>query len=790
MTLAAGPAQGQAAIMKAIAVDGGDDYATSRAVREPREKPEARKLHMELRNTIRDWHTHNRFGSLAQSQRTRACWHSQRTGTGRYGPAPHGEKQVFPWPGAPDVDSLLVDQMVREHVDIYMLAWIMGQRSVRPRDVMNDEGHRKSEAWRAVMDFELDQTERQRVNALELFFNCMGEMNCAVWLEDWRQQWRRGRKTMSLQQIFEAAAAQIQEEIEMAGGMAPGDLMDQVINQVLVALYDAESRPTLIEWVKAVDPLCPEDEAKRLLAQWRNGNHNDTPYFAPVPQPGHAAPRALIPGIDCLWPVLSQHHQLPSLDVFEWLTGAEVRARAVAEGWDADWTKKLLENHRGMVVDWNLLWGSTGVQYDGYALNGLDFATQLDTQALRNADLYQIAVRYDWGVDKMGLLAPYRTIYHGMFEGVALSECDPSGTGRHHFMIINDEVRSTYTADFRGIAQRLTSHQVQEKALSDGLTCQSLLRAGPPIVDTMDSGADGLQPFARMAGDTRAASRGGDFKFLQVPDMSPEVVEWFKLNRERVDELMMRGTSVDPDAKRARRMRLFSRACLFFREMEMILCQNAREDVRRTGSLTLGSVGGKPVNLIISIDDLEGELDVQHKCDVAAMDLELATAKIDLLAKVVGFDRYGVTDFNKLYRILVGWVDPEISSAAITTFAQATDREKSETEALIAKVVAGNIMMDELEKDAGNPELRIQIIDQWMSLPMNQQKMAQDATIAEQMTKLREHYAFQVQQFQTNATTGRVRGTAPELKSLGESAMQTGAGAVESGPEPVAAPGM
>jgi hypothetical protein len=684
-----------------------------------------------------------------------------------YGKPGFGEKNVFPWEGAPDADALLVDQMIREDVDIRMLAWWMGQPSVRPRDVMNDEGHQKSEAWRHLLDFELDQTERQRADMLELFWNCMAECNAGVWFEGWESGWRRGRKVMSFQDVAQSVAMRMADEIAEAGGYPPPDLMNLVIEQLFISLYDKGATEELVERIREVDGLCPPDEARHLIREWRKGNLSEVPYFAPVPEPGKAAPRALIPGCECLWPVLGQRHQWPQIDVFEWLTGGEVRARAQAEGWDKEWTAELLEKHKGMVVDFSSL-GLGGWSYDGYALNGLDCSTSLDVQALRNADLYQIAIRLDWGVDKMGLPAPYRTIYHGSCAagkngGVALSECDPNGTGKHTFMIFNREVRSTYTADFRGLAHQLNSHQVLEKQVTDGLVAGTLLRSGPPVLDTMDSSSDGLRPFARMAGDSRVAARGGVVQFLEVPDISAGSIRVAEMTRERVDQLMMRGENVDADAKRARRTGQIKRACLFYREMQLMLCQNAREDVRTLGTLMLGSVRGKSVNAEIHPEDLEGELDVQHKCDVAAYDLELAEKKMDMMAKALSFDRYGATDFNKLYRIMVGWVDSDIASAAITTLQVATDREKAETEVLISKIVTGNIMMDELEKDAGNPQLRMELIDQWMGLAENQQTMGMKPLVGEQMMKLREHYEFQLQQFE-NATTGRVRGTAPELK--------------------------
>lgn len=742
------------------------DQAIIPTERDPRGETDSLQLAEQLRKTVIEWQTHNRFAHLAEAQRIRACFHKQRNGTGVYGIDADGKKDVFPWAGAPDGDSLLVDQMIREEVDIHMLAWWMGQRSVKPRDVMNDEGHRKSEAWRHFLDFQLDQTEQERADQLELFWNCMAEVNCCVWYEGWTNQWRLGRKSMAFSDLMTHIMNQMADAYAEAAQPPPPDLEDMVTGSLLEELFNKEAESDLVGRVQEVDPLCSEKEARKLIKEWRKGTQGKVDYFAPIPEPGHSSVRAMIPGIHCIWPVLTEHHQNPPMTFFEWHRGEDIRAMAVRDKWDPDWTKEFLEKCQGMVVDWSLInnggWGT----YDGFALNGLDFSNPVDVNSLKNADLYQIAITWDWGVDKEhGLPAPFKTIHSGRMDGVALTECDPLGTGKMPWRLENREVRSSYRADFRGIPHLLNSHQVIEKQLTDGITAQSLLRAGPPVLDTMDSSADGLKPFARLSGDSRVASRGGKVEFMQVPDVSPEVILWTQRIRERVDHLMMRGGEVDPDAKRARRTRQLHRACMFYRSIQLLLCHNARRDLQESGTLTLGSVNGKAVNTQITVEDLDGELDVQHKCDVSAMDIELAEKKLDMLAKVLGFDRYGITDFNKLYRILVGWVDADIASAALTTLEQATDREKGETETLISKIVSGNIMTDELSKDAGNPQMRIELLQQWGGLAENAQLMQQRPLVAEQMQKLLAHYQFQIDQQQKNAAIGRVQGVNPELKN-------------------------
>jgi len=221
---------------------------------------------------------------------------------------------------------------------------------------------------------------------------------------------------------------------------------------------------------------------------------------------------------------------------------------------------------------------------------------------------------------------------------------------------------------------------------------------------------------------------------------------------------------VDPDEKRARKMRIINRACVFYREMLHLLCLNAREDVRMGGPLPLGSVNGVQVSALIQIEDLEGPLDITHKCDIAATDLALAEQKIKMVAQVLGFDRQGAADTNRIFRILLGWVDIDLLNTAVVDLQQATEQERDEIDRLIANIVTGSIVTDdELMKDAGNPQLRLDRIAQWMSLAENQQIMAARPLVQEQMEKLQAHYQFQIEQTQTNPMIGRVAGTSPQL---------------------------
>lgn len=97
----------------------------------------------------------------------------------------------------------------------------------------------------------------------------------------------------------------------------------------------------------------------------------------------------------------------------------------------------------------------------------------------------------------------------------------------------------------------------------------------------------------------------------------------------------------------------------------------------------------------------------------------------------------------------------------------ATEQATKETNALIAQMVAGILVIpDAISKQVGNPELRMQVIQQWAQLPVNQQKLMSDPLLQEQMSKYMQFLQFQEQQYNQNADIGRQFGVSPDLKNL------------------------
>jgi len=747
-----------------------DGLKARREAREQPDKAEARRMRDMLRADILSWHTLGLFADVQNAHRVRSAWWRTKSKDGTKDEELVGDKKVFPWPGAPDTESRIADQMVNEDVDIRMMAWWMGEKIVRPRDAMDDAGTRQAQAWRHVLDFELDISEADRIPALELLWNCVGEMGYGVWREGWHRQWRKGRKRMSFQQLLDAAFENIWSNA--VSNVSSDMAADAAMVMVEEGLMNSAGEAMLIPLVQAIDPLIPDKEARQVLKQFRKDRVGEAEYFAPIPVPGQPKPRALVPGIDCLFPGVSQNPKDTRFWEFEWLTRAEVLMRAETEKWDEKWTAQLLKNP-GLVVDWTQI----GISYSGWELNGMDVGVQLQVQALKDAGLYQIAHLWDWGVDDTGLPAPFHTIISGHLEGFAVHECDPLSTGRMPLLFVRRENKRNIAVSSKGIGHEMLTPQLAEKQTFDALLGQAQLRAMPPMLETMDGGGDGLRPGARLPLESRFLNSTGGPRFLEVPEVSAGVIRVLELNRARIDQFYMRGAEVDPDAKRARRMRLLNNACAFYRQMLELMCLNVQNDV---DELHLGSVAGQQVNQVITGEDLQGALDVTFRCDVSATDLELAKEKIELALKALSFDRSGQANTSVWFREVVGWIDSRLMNVGIMGLDAATEEATKETNALIGQMVAGVVVIPQaISKPVNAPEVRMQVIQQWASLPVNQQKLATDPLLQEQMSKYMQFLQFQVQQFQQNADIGRQFGVNPDLKNL---QAPSGAGALSAPP--------
>lgn len=733
------------------------------ALLEPRQQPDAKKLLEWVRGDVNDASSMGVFEKLQRCDRLRSCWTPEPTSElGDEGEEEqYGTRQLFPWKGAINHMPQLVDMLCNEEVALALLAWFKSQKTVLPRQVMSQEQNESAQLWRDVLEFELDQTKRETLLALMLFWNCVSEFGHGVMFEGWQRRRHLKKRRMSWAEVKAMAGEMDFAEAQAAAGGVelPPEVAEQVLGQSLQRMEDAlldEERAVEVEQViAAVDPEIAVQEARRLVRAFRRDPMSPAVYYAATLQWEKPERRALIPFIDVVYPpALPADAECPRFAMLEWMSEQELRVRAELEGWDEAFTEKVLQNP-GLAINLNALVEN----FNGWQLNGMDIGMRLTVNDLKHCHMYQVLELWYVGVSKAGVPAVYRTILHEcMPDKAGLHECDPYGTGRLPFLRQPRTMKRKLMVAAKGVPDEMMTFQLGDKKLLDAIIGQSELRSNPPLVETMDSGGDGLRPGARLPVAMSLLAMNGGARFMDVPDVSGGTVRTLELLKERRDEFYARGPNADPDAKLAKRTAAIGLITTFYEQLLEHMCSNVQENV---GDFHIGNIGARPVNRLVRAEELHGELDVSVSLDVSATDLSLAVEKLKALREfAIPLDRNGRLNFDQLMRYALTLIDGRLLDAVVLPPDEASERIVHDEQDRLARAVGGVVL--DFPEQVENPQLRLQVVQQWLATPGNAQRMASDPVLAEQISKEIDALNFQVAQYQENPIIG-LTGVEPGL---------------------------
>lgn len=748
-------------------------HEDTRALMEPREELDASKLLNWLRGDIQSAITLGVYNALEKCAETRASWRARKYRDAEFGENPFGISQTFPWPGAIQSESRMVDERCNEEAHEFLALWVLAKKKFSPRQVM-DEGERakRSLACQKAGEYFLDLTDMEMLEAMALGGQSLAEFGATVFYEGWETKWRRARKHFTLDEMMQKMVAIALQQAGIQEGQEQGDgeegqqqaqqeqMVVQMVNDTVQQMIATpELIDQLITHIQAVDPLMPTQEARRIAVQLQKGTQ-EVDYFAPEPDHDKPVHEALVPFVDAVWPAsITSFRKLPRITRFIWMTEAEIRVKAFQEGWDEDWTNAVLKNP-GMCVDIT----SMGISQI-WALNGTDMGMQnLQPEAFRMSGMYQIAEMWWLGVDKMGLETPYRTLIHSCYtEKVGLNEPDPLGHGRLPFIGVQRTHLRKLVGLSRGVGDEIYTHQLIEERGMDGLVAQGELRNIPPRLVTTEGGADGLRPGADVAVTNRYASGNGFPRFMEVPDISNGSLEVLKLNRISSNRFYKRGEQAQEDQQNAKNRQsaiMGQHASVFKRILELMFL-NIQHQV---DMLDIGSIAGVPIDLRVTNEDLQGAMDISAKCSMEQMDLELATEKMKAFTSfAAAADRNGQCNWSRVFQIFSEWIDIDLAQTAIVGLDTATDKARSDENNRITQIMA-RIPLDYPEgRRPDAVPVRQQALQVWTQNPTVQQILQSDKEIADAFEKERQWLWFDTQQYVTNAAIGRT-GVAQEAE--------------------------
>jgi len=731
----------------------------------PRQKVNPTTLIDWVRNDMLDAAQANLFGSVLMARRTRECWWPSKSAYGENIDQPYGTCDKKPWKGAIDHEVRVVDGQCNEETDLALLAFFRSEKIVRPRDAMNDEQTRKAAAWRNAVEFYLDATKKGLLANLELFASAISETGKAVWYEDWKDQWRKGRKTMQWAEVVASVTDRAISEALANTGLEelPPEAAQEIALQVAAGLEALRIDPTLKQdlkdYIADIDPALVDPKEITKIQQGFSKGEDAVDYFAPIkvtPLPIH---RAHLIGVDCFFPAMSratedQMDAIPRMAFVEWYTEARLRTESAQYGWDKDFTADVLKYGAGLALDMNG-WNQNGVgavsSASSWELNGYDIGMVYNQNSLRNAGLYQIVTLWFWGVGDDGLPAPFKAILHPIASPTrcGLQECDPFGHGRMPYLLKTRNVKRSLAIGATGVATEMFTNQLGRKKIEDGMISQTELRSNPPMKETTERSGQ-ISPGARLTVTNRSVGRDGDM-FLDVPDISSGSIEMLRWLKSEKDAYYCTGAETDPDAKRSRRYVQISKWCAIYEDIIGLMCLNIQKG---SPDLQLGSVGGVAVDWEIKNEDLQGELDVVVRCDEGTIDIDLAKMKLEIVNKlIVPLNNNSELNTGEIMRRALNVVWPEVAGAGISTTAEAADRIKRDENNRISGMCNG--VMPDWNKQADGPQVRMAALQEWEQTPGNVERFRADQTLQEFHAQEQAWIQFAIDQQITNPQTGR-----------------------------------
>lgn len=726
------------------------------------EVPRAAQLIAELQECILAGSAMGIFGRLANCHNTRRCLWTNKQPDGRLPDSDEKEKkQVWRWPGAPDVSVYTCDKIVRWLMLLRSAVVSRGDVRCEPRRPADDAAQGLASLWQGTMDNLLDARSFNVAYQTDLFSTCTEELGYGMALVDDERKQRSELLTMDLQSIADTLVEQERQakliELAQASQDAPDDqpveLSDdedsaivQGINEkleMMLADEDGDSEP-YVALLQSLDPKMSDAEAESVLEQLRENPTEPAKYTAPRDDGVMFNVETLMPWINCVHPVtMSGEGKTDVLFVIRYYSESQVREKALGEKWDEDALDELLEKKNQFFEE---LCIAAGVTIPNWSLNSMGVGLVIDREALEKLPRWVVVYVWRKATNEKGLPMVYKGAFNPhMSEQMLFWE----PTDLEEMPLVVDTAEPVlYAMQARGVADIVADKQSFIKDTLDGEGARGQLGSNPPLLRTSGEHA-GISPGKELYAKRSGNSSYAGSTFMQVPPIDQGSMAVMQYVDKLVDDYYFRSKDTDPEDKR------------MFREWKVLQARRCQVAVLRIiwtimqekmSDAQISEINGQMVKLGMSRDQLKGRAAISIGVHVDGYGDDAAEKFAKVLGIMMQNDRAGAVDWNEGMMILARLLAPTYASRLVMSQDAASGKIVDDQESRIAKIMAG--VPVRYDDKAGNPTLRMQVLQQWAQMPGNVQRAQTDPTIAAMMKKEQEYLTFQNQQIE-NAATGR-----------------------------------
>jgi len=623
----------------------------------------------------------------------------------------HGA-DAFPWEGASDMESHVIDERITRLVSLFMASLSRANIRAFPVEVQ-DVGRAKIVS--NFLKWMISSGYISRFNReMELGANYLLERGLLISYVGWHSEDRKFLQRLDLNQIAQVSP-------ELAEMILSGQNEDQMV-AMLQRTFDGVT-------VK---------RAKNALAELADVGSAELPVVRR--QVNAPEVKTLAPDGDFIFPpYVTDPQRAPYCFWKTYYTAQELENKVATDGWDEDFVEHVIDRYRGVNID------SIEREQEGRR------SLSLTDNAYEAEELIEIVYGFQRLVDKEdGSEGIYCTVFHKEFSGAG----DIPGFAKFELLNgyedypvvvtkLSEDSKRLY--DTMTVPSLLKGIQQQVKIERDSRIDRNSLATVPPILHPV-----GQAPTDWGPGRYVPYRRKGDIDFGPTPPYNQGSLEMEKTMEQQADRLV--GLDEVSPISQIRKQFLVDK---FLSHSAEVISQCYRCFQRFGPDQIFFRVTGVPDPQTFNKGNADENFDVTISYDVLNTDPEKQENKLNQMVSLLQLDRNGRINVDNLLTLIAGSVDPVLADGILEPVEVAQEKLLKDITDDLSKIYAGI----EVPARPSGAQAALQVIQQYSQQQDIQQRLQEDEAFAARLQKYAGQYQFAIQQAQ-NAQIGRI-GTQP-----------------------------
>ena len=624
----------------------------------------------------------------------------------------HGA-DAFPWEGASDMESHLIDERVTKLVSLFVSS--LSRANVRAFPVeMGDIARSKIVSnfmkWMVSSGY-IPRFRRE----MELGANYLLERGILITYIGWHREDRRFLQKLNLEQII------------------------QISPELGTAIESGKEDETIIELLKASFDGVTDKKARLALKKLRKTGEAELPVVRR--QVDAPEVKTLAPDGDFMFPpYVTDPQRAPYCFWRTYYTAQELRNKVSTDNWDEDFVEHVIENFRGVNID------SIEREQEGRR------STSLTDNAYEANELIELVHVYQRLIDEEdNSEGIYETIIHKNLD-TEKSTIQPyakfelmNGYEDYPVVVTKLSEDSKRLYDSSTIPDVLRGIQHQVKIERDSRIDRNSIATLPPIMHPV-----GYSPSDWGPGRMIPYRRKGEFEFGPTPAYNSGSVEMEQTMERQADAMV--GLDYDDPISQMRRQFLVDK---FLSHTAEVLRMAYRCFQRFGPDSIFFRVTGSPDPQVFDKGNPDENYDIVISYDVLNSDPEAQENKLNQLVSLTQLDRNGRISIDRLLEVAASSIDPTLADSILQPSEEAQEQIVKQVTDDLSKIFAGI----EMPARPNGAQIALQIIQEYAQQPDVAARLQQDESFSARLQKYVGQYQFQMQQAQ-NAQIGRI-GTNP-----------------------------